>query len=50
MTTVITGASRPSQVTANAGVSSLPVLSPELHATLREFYQSEVRAHIRGPY
>ena len=50
VTTVITGASRPAQVTANAGVSALPPLTPELHDTLRNFYQSEVRAHIRGPY
>lgn len=50
VTTVITGASRPSQVSANGGVSALPRLSDELHATLRDFYQREVRAHIRGPY
>ena len=50
VTTVITGASRPSQVSANAGVSALPPLSDELHGTLRDFYQREVQAHIRGPY
>ncbi len=50
VTTVITGASRPDQVSANAGVSSLAPLSPEVHAILQNFYQSEVRAHIRGPY
>jgi aryl-alcohol dehydrogenase-like predicted oxidoreductase len=50
VTTVITGASRPSQVAANAGVSSLASLPEELHTTLRDFYQREVRAHIRGPY
>ncbi len=50
VTTVITGASRPSQVSANAGVSALPPLARDLHGTLRNFYQSQVRGHIRGPY
>ncbi|MES2923288.1 MAG: aldo/keto reductase [Verrucomicrobiota bacterium] len=50
VTTVITGASLPSQVSANAGVSTLPPLSEKLHETLRDFYQREVSAHIRGPY
>ena len=50
VTTVITGASRPSQATANAAVSDLPPLAPELHETLRNFYQNEVCDHIRGPY
>ena len=50
VTTVITGASRLDQVAANASVAALPRLSPELHARLAEFYQTEVRPHIRGPY
>ena len=50
VTTVITGASRPEQVCANASVAALPPLPEELRATLRDFYQREVRAHIRGPY
>jgi aryl-alcohol dehydrogenase-like predicted oxidoreductase len=50
VTTVITGASRPDQATRNARVSDLPPLAPELHARLRDFYASEVAAHIRGPY
>lgn len=50
VTTVITGASRPTQVTANAGVSELPPLSVELHGMLQNFYQDEVSDHIRGPY
>ncbi len=50
VTTVITGASRPSQVSENASVSSLSPLPAELNAALREFYQREVHAHIRGPY
>ena len=50
VTTVITGASRPEQVEANAGVSVLPPLGEALHARLAAFYRDEVRAHIRGPY
>ena len=50
VSTVITGASRVAQVGANASVSALPRLSPELHARLSEFYRSEVQAHIRGPH
>lgn len=50
VTTVITGASRVAQVSANASVSALPALSPELHARLAAFYHAEVRPHIRGPY
>jgi aryl-alcohol dehydrogenase-like predicted oxidoreductase len=47
VTTVITGASRPDQVTANASVSQLSPLPPALHITLAEFYQREVKDHIR---
>ena len=50
VSTVITGASKPEQATANARVSNLPPLSPELHKQLSEFYQREVMRHIRGPY
>ena len=50
VTTVITGASRPDQVQANASVSDLPPLSPELRATLRNFYDESVASQIRGPY
>jgi aryl-alcohol dehydrogenase-like predicted oxidoreductase len=50
VTTVITGASRVAQVGANASVSDLAPLSPALHARLAEFYRTEVRAFIRGPY
>ena len=50
VTTVITGASRPSQVSTNAGVSALPPLTDALHQSLRAFYQEHVCAHIRGPY
>ena len=50
VTTVITGASRLSQVADNAAVSDLPRLPPDLHMRLAEFYRAEVQAHIRGPY
>jgi aryl-alcohol dehydrogenase-like predicted oxidoreductase len=50
VTVIIPGASRPLQAHANAAVSNLPALSPETHAALREFYNKEVAAHIRGPY
>lgn len=50
VTTVITGASKPAQVSANAGASELHPLAEDLCAALREFYQNKVRDHIRGPY
>jgi len=50
VTTVITGASRPEQAARNARVSDLPPLDPALHQRLRDFYNAEVAAHIRGPY
>lgn len=50
VTVVIPGASRPSQVAANAATSDLLTLPDELHDRLRHFYEAEVREHIRGPY
>jgi len=50
VTTVITGASRPEQAARNARVSDLPPLDPALHQRLRDFYNAEVAAHIRGLY
>jgi aryl-alcohol dehydrogenase-like predicted oxidoreductase len=50
VTTVITGASRPEQVCANAGVSALPPLARDLQEALQSIYQRDVRPHIRGPY
>lgn len=50
VTTVITGASRPDQVDANASVSSMAPLSPALHEYLALFYRNSVSRHIRGPY
>ena len=49
VTTVIAGCSRPDQVVRNANVSELPDLGDDLHATLKDFYQSEVKQHIRCP-
>ena len=49
VTTVITGASRPEQAAANARVSSLDPLPPELHRRLGEFFSNRVAPHIRGP-
>lgn len=50
VTTIIPGASSREQVQSNVSVSSLPRLSAELHQTLHEFYQGQVKEHIRGPY
>ncbi len=45
---VIPGARKPAQAAENAAASGSPPLSPALHARLREFYENEVRPHIRG--
>ena len=50
VTTVIAGASRPQQAKDNAAVSDLPPLGDDAHAKLRAIYESDVHAHIRGPY
>jgi aryl-alcohol dehydrogenase-like predicted oxidoreductase len=50
VSTVITGASKPEQAAANARVSYMPPLSPELHKKLSDFYLRDVMQHIRGPY
>ena len=50
VTVIIPGASNPRQARANVSVSDLAPLGPELHARLKEFYEQEVAAHIRGPY
>jgi aryl-alcohol dehydrogenase-like predicted oxidoreductase len=47
---VIPGARSPEQARANLAASELESLGPELHARLREFYETRVAAHIRGPY
>ena len=47
---VIPGASRPDQAAANAAASDLPPLGADAHAKLRQFYETRVAEHIRGPY
>jgi aryl-alcohol dehydrogenase-like predicted oxidoreductase len=47
---VIPGASNPQQAWANATASKLPPLGNELHARLKEFYETQVAAQIRGAY
>lgn len=47
---LIPGARNPEQARGNVRASDLPLLSRELHAQLSSFYESEVAAHIRGPY
>lgn len=47
---VIPGATRIEQAQGNAAIADQPQLSPELHQKIRDFYKSEVRDHIRGPY
>jgi aryl-alcohol dehydrogenase-like predicted oxidoreductase len=47
---VIPGARNPAQARANLAAAGLEPLGAELHARLREFYQTRVAEHIRGPY
>lgn len=47
---VIPGATRIEQAQGNAAIADLDELSPDLHRTLREYYKTQVRDHIRGPY
>ena len=49
VTTIIPGARNRAQAQANAAVSDLPPLPPELHARLREFFINDVKPHVRGP-
>ena len=50
ITSIIPGASRAEQAKENAKVSGLPPLPQSLHDELRDFYQKDVAAHIRGAY
>ena len=50
VTTVIPGATRPEQVIGNVAASDAAPLSPALHEKIRVFYDTKVKAHIRGPY
>ncbi len=47
---IIPGAKNPEQAKANARASTLPPLSPDVHAKLADFYTREVAPHIRGAY
>jgi len=47
---IIPGAKSPQQAIANIAASALPPLPAELHTRLRDFYRTQVHAHIRGPY
>lgn len=48
---LIPGAKNPEQAHGNARASDLPPLSPDLHQTLRRFYDDQgIAGAIRGPY
>ena len=49
VSSVIAGVSRPDQAERNARVSDLPRLGDEVHAALREAYESRIRSLIRCP-
>jgi aryl-alcohol dehydrogenase-like predicted oxidoreductase len=50
VTVVIPGARNPAQARANAAASGLPPLPAETHGKVRELYERQVAALIRGPY
>lgn len=50
VTTIIPGASSPSQVQSNAAASELPTLPSELIKKLEAFYTNQVHHNIRGNY
>jgi len=50
VTTVIPGASKPSQAQSNLRATDLPSLSPAVRQSLRDFYAKNIKSHIRGPY
>jgi aryl-alcohol dehydrogenase-like predicted oxidoreductase len=47
---IIPGASSAEQARANASISDISPLSPQLHERLSNYYQSHVEPFIRGPY
>jgi aryl-alcohol dehydrogenase-like predicted oxidoreductase len=47
---IIPGASKPQQAADNAKASDFPPLDKDLHEKLKDFYESKVKQHIRGPY
>jgi aryl-alcohol dehydrogenase-like predicted oxidoreductase len=50
VTTIIPGASKVSQVHSNMASSSLPSLSKEVHASLKNLYAEQIKPKIRGRY
>jgi aryl-alcohol dehydrogenase-like predicted oxidoreductase len=50
VTTVIPGASRPTQVVETALASDQPPLSAATHSALLSFYEQDVHASVRGRY
>ena len=46
VTCAIPGGKRPSQVEDNVAASDLPPLSEEIHAKVREIYESSIRSHV----
>lgn len=50
VTTVIPGASKPSQVQSNVAASALPPLTADVHQQLRKMYDEEIKPAIRGHY
>ena len=50
VTTIITGASKVSQVESNSGAAELAPLDAQVHDKLGEWYQANVAEYIRGPY
>lgn len=48
VSTIITGASKPAQVAANAAASELPALGDDVHAKLRSIYKDSIEQYIRG--
>lgn len=50
VTVVIPGASRPDQVASNVSAAALASLPADLHATLEQWYRSDVDHLVRGPY
>ena len=50
VTTVIPGASKPSQVQSNVAASALPPLSKDVHQQLRKLYDDKIKPAIRGHY
>ncbi|RYF81523.1 MAG: aldo/keto reductase [Chitinophagaceae bacterium] len=50
VTTVIPGASKPSQVQSNVAASSLPPLAKDIHQQLRKLYDEDIKPAIRGHF